>query len=86
MVEGILTLWHAYNFNAVLPDGLPHEIAYTLLAVYFDEPAARISERITHLEFCDYDTGSCPFPKNLCMCKDFEMDISEDEQSVFCKS
>lgn len=87
MVDEILKLWHAYNFDAVLPEDLPVDIAYKVLVDYFDKPVAWISEGTVGIEFCDYDPENCPFPEEYCMCKDFENymdnDMEDDINSPF---
>ena len=79
MVEEIIKLWHAYNFDAVLPENLPTQIAYKVLVDYFDKPVAWISEGTINIEFCDYETENCPFPEEYCMCKDFNENIDMDD-------
>lgn len=78
MVDEILKLWAAYNFEATLPDNLPPEIAYTTLINYFEKPVVWVSEGIIGIEFCDYDPENCPFPTEFCMCKHFNDDDSFD--------
>jgi len=83
MVDEILKLWHAYNFDAVLPENLPADIAYKVLVDNFDKPVIWVSEGIIGIEFCDYEPENCPFPEEYCMCKDFKRnfdmeDIEED--------
>jgi len=78
MVKEIIKLWHAYNFDPVLPKNLPACIAYQTLVNYFDKPVTWISEGTIGIEFCEYDTKNCPFPSEYCMCKDFENDINTD--------
>ena len=78
MVKEIIKLWHAYNFDPVLPKNLPARIAYQTLVNYFDKPVTWVSEGIIGIEFCEYDTKNCPFPSEYCMCKDFENDINSD--------
>jgi len=78
MVKEIIKLWHAYNFDPVLPKNLPARIAYQTLVNYFDKPVTWVSEGIIGIEFCEYDPQNCPFPTEYCMCKDFENDINTD--------
>lgn len=81
MVDEILKLWAAYNFEATLPDKLPADIAYTTLVNHFDKPVIWISEGIIGIEFCSNEPDNCPFPVEFCMCKDFEGDDSFDNSS-----
>lgn len=81
MVKEIITLWHAYNFDPVLPKNLPARIAYQTLVSYFDKPVTWVSEGIIGVEFCEYDPKNCPFPSEYCMCKDFENDINSDGEN-----
>ena len=78
MVKKIITLWHAYNFDPVLPKNLPAQFAYQTLVNYFDKPVTRVSEGTIGVEFCEYDPKNCPFPAKYCMCKDFENDTNSD--------
>ncbi len=74
MVEEIIKLWQAYNFEAILPENLPSDIAYKVLINYFDKPVAWISEGSIGIEFCGYDPENCPYPDEFCTCKDLEDD------------
>lgn len=78
MVDEILKLWHAYNFDAILPENLPANIAYKILVDNFDKPVIWVSEGTISIEFCNYETENCPFPEEYCMCKDLENDIDND--------
>ena len=82
MVDEILKLWHAYNFDAVLPKNLPADVAYKVLLNNFDEPVIWVSEGTIGIEFCDYEPKNCPFPEEYCMCKDFANDIDNDLENT----
>lgn len=86
MVKEIITLWHIYNFDPVLPKNLPAHIAYQTLVSYFDKPVTWVSEGTIGIEFCEYDPKNCPFPDEYCMCKDFEdgthLDAAKYEQEL----
>ncbi|MCK4699401.1 MAG: hypothetical protein KAT38_03680, partial [Bacteroidales bacterium] len=77
MVKEIITLWHAYNFDPVLPKNLPARIAYQTLVSYFDKTINWVSEGVIGVEFCEYDPENCPFPSEYCMCKDFDFNVDE---------
>lgn len=83
LVQEIIKLWNAYNFDAVLPENLPADIAYTILVNYFDKPVAWVSEGIINIEFCDYEPENCPFTEEYCMCKDFVNDIDDDSDNIY---
>ncbi len=74
-------LWAEFNFHPVFPDDLPAIFRYKLLLSKWDEPVQYVSAGNIHVEFCDYDTENCPFPKKYCMCKDFEDEIDNDHDS-----
>jgi len=76
MVSEILNLWQAFNFYPTLPDNLPDRLTYDILVKYLEEPVQWISEGMSGIEFCDYETDECPFPEEYCMCKDIEHDIN----------
>jgi hypothetical protein len=82
MVDEILKLWHAYNFDAVLPENLPADVAYKVLIDNFDKPIVWVSEGRVGIEFCDYETENCPFPEEYCMCKDFAKDINNNLENT----
>ena len=79
MVDEILKLWEAYNFEAMLPDGLPVDVAYKVLTDFFDKPVAWVSEGTSLINFCDADPEHCPFPEEFCQCKDFDNEMDEDD-------
>lgn len=67
-------LWSGFNFYPVFPDDLPAIYRYKLLLSKWDTEVQYISTGNIHIEFCDYDTENCPFPKEYCTCLDFEED------------
>ena len=71
MVKEIIQLWNAYNFDAVLPEGVPDELAYKALVNNFDQPVVWVSEGTCGIEFCEYDEDNCPFPGYCNLCKEF---------------
>lgn len=79
IVEAVLDLWQAFNFVAELPDRLPARWAYKVLVERWDEEVQYLSEGTMHIEFCSYETQSCPFPKEFCMCKNI---IFSDDDTV----
>lgn len=68
IVDAIIDLWQAFNFAPDLPDNLPARFAYQALVRQWDEEVQFISEGTMHIEFCSYETESCPFPKEYCRC------------------
>ncbi|RLD60027.1 MAG: hypothetical protein DRJ01_10395 [Bacteroidetes bacterium] len=83
MVGEILKLWNAYNFDAVLPENLPDDIAYKVLVDNFDKPVEWISEGTVGIEFCDYDEDNCPFPGYCNLCKEFSEENITDNKNDF---
>ena len=83
MVAEILKLWNAYNFDAVLPENLPYDIAYKVLVDNFGKPVEWISEGTVGIEFCDYDEGNCPFPGYCNLCKNFSKENKTDNKNDF---
>lgn len=72
MVVEILKLWEAYNFEALLPEGLPTKVAYNVLTGFFDKNITWVSKGISSINLCDVDPENCPFPEEFCMCKDLD--------------
>ncbi|MBE9468106.1 MAG: hypothetical protein IMY72_07280 [Bacteroidetes bacterium] len=83
MVEEILKLWDAYNFDAVLPEGVPDELAYKMLVNNFDQPVVWVSEGTCGIEFCEYDEDNCPFPGYCNLCKKFSEENKTDDYPDF---
>ncbi len=79
----IIALWNSFNFYPDLPDNLPHRITYKLLIDYLDQDVAWISTGESHIEFCHYDPGECPFPEEYCRCKDFTHDDTHHEPGIW---
>jgi hypothetical protein len=77
LVKEILKLWKVFNFDPVLPKNLPAGITYKLLVEYLEKPVIWVSDGMIGIEFCDYDTKNCPFPKEYCMCT--ELDDNEND-------
>lgn len=63
-------LWVAFNFIPVLPDNLPAEYVYKILADNWDREAQYLSDSRTWLEFCSYDPSHCPFPIEYCQLRE----------------
>ena len=74
LVIEIENLWAEFNFYADFPDGLPADYRYKLLLGKWDTEVQYVSIGNIHMEFCDYDTENCPFPKKYCTCLDFDDD------------
>ncbi|MCK9269424.1 MAG: hypothetical protein WC271_09930 [Bacteroidales bacterium] len=78
MVDEILKLWEAYNYEVELPEGLPSNVAYKVLVGFFDKPIEWVSQGTMYLELCDYEPENCPFPKEFCKCKDFNNECDDE--------
>lgn len=83
MVDEILKLWNAFNFDAVLPEGVPDKLAYKALVNNFDQPVVWVSEGTCGIEFCDYDEDNCPFPGYCNLCKEFSEEDKTDDKNDF---
>ncbi len=72
LVPEIERLWAKFNFYPVFPDNLPAIYRYKLLIDKWDEPMQYVTSGSMYIEFCEYETENCPFPKEYCMCTDFD--------------
>lgn len=73
LVDKILELWFVFNFDTIIPDGVPIEIVYSaIIKRWKEEPVTYISEGHCTLEFCYYVVKKCPWGIDYCTCKDIE--------------
>jgi hypothetical protein len=70
-------LLYSWNLDASIPDKLPPAKYYTLLISVLDKKTDIFTDGCLTIEFCEYDTASCPFGE-FCECKDFEADDMTD--------
>ena len=78
LVDGILSLWAAFNFDTCIPEGTPIHLVYkALLDKWENDPVQYVSEGICGLEFCDYEPERCPWGLEHCTCKDFDDDMDK---------
>ncbi|MBI4645184.1 MAG: hypothetical protein HY738_00985 [Bacteroidia bacterium] len=70
LVNEILSLWAAYNIEAMYPENVPPRILYPLLVEQLDKPFQYWTGWQMTMELCDYEPDRCPFGTEYCTCKD----------------
>ena len=68
LVIALNDLFDHYNLAADYPQNLPSHIAYTTLVGALEKCVPIMPFGTWHLEFCDYNTEECAFPKEYCSC------------------
>ena len=69
LVEVIRRLWAAFNFTAVVPNGVPARELYPILLERMLEACTVMDNGHIGIEFCDYEPERCPFGEEYCSCK-----------------
>ncbi|MCU0328601.1 MAG: hypothetical protein MUE53_06385 [Chitinophagales bacterium] len=78
LTDALDKMLFSYNISTDLPDGLPINIAYSLMVSVLDRDIY-IGNGDGHIgiEFCHYEPQSCPFGDKFCSCKDYDNGIDE---------
>jgi hypothetical protein len=86
LVPEMELLLNAFNFYPDFPQNkgeiVPSRLRYRALREKWDSEQTFVSFGEVHLEFCDYDEKSCPFPGYCSTCSEFEADDSPDAKSA----
>lgn len=83
--QAILKLWEVNHVFANLPEKLPSQlILYRELRKRWQEDTIRVlPDGNTHIEFCHYVVGSCPWGMDFCTCKDEEWYGEDDDREKY---
>ena len=73
-------LLKAYHFVPDFPEGLPDTLKYQLLRECWDDDQVAIGAGEVHMEFCEYEPETCPFPEQYCECKVIQAEIEREER------
>jgi hypothetical protein len=90
LVPEMELLLNAFNFYPDFPQNkgkiVPPRLRYRALREKWDSDQVFVSFGEIHLEFCDYDEESCPFPGYCSTCSESEADDSPDAKSADSES
>ncbi len=77
-------LLNAYNFFPDYPEKVPFDMLYEAFYKIWDDGFVRITSGQYHIEFCDYDEATCPFPGFCQFCNEDNLpeEIPENEFNV----
>ena len=78
LYEDMEKLLNAFNFYPDFPENLPGHLKYQVMRARWDNEHVHMSVGQSHLEFCDYEPGNCPFPSEYCYCKNFDASAYSD--------
>jgi hypothetical protein len=73
----LVNLLIEFNFIPEYPEGLPSELLYKALLSIWDDDYVLLTTGQSHIEFCDYDEDTCPFPGYCQLCKEKNTDDKE---------
>jgi hypothetical protein len=80
VVEIEATLQH-FNFVLEFPIDFPKHLRYKFLLEIWEDDFVAVSFGQSHIEFCDFEVESCPFPDHCKLCYEFEEECKEDPKS-----
>jgi hypothetical protein len=69
-----------FNFCLEFPQGLPDHLKYTFIKKFWAEEQVAVSCGTSHIEFCDYNEGNCPFRGYCNTCKEVIEQFKHDEE------
>lgn len=72
LVQALDLLLFSWNITTDIPDGVPIGTTYRLLVGLLDRQVTIMSSGFTGIEFCQYDSATCPFGETWCRCCNFE--------------
>ena len=75
--EELLEVFLAFNYHPDFPEEAPTPTKYRLLREKLHEKHPFLTLGACHLEFCNYEPESCPFPGEVCRCKEVLDDLVE---------
>jgi hypothetical protein len=67
-------LWSVFNLIPEFPENMAAKYKYQIFIEYLDHKTSYTSVGNIHIEFCDYDPDSCPFPDDYCACKAYKLE------------
>lgn len=84
LVPELEILLNAYNFIPDYPDNVPAEMLYKAFYNIWDDEFVRVTSGQFHIEFCDYDEATCPFPGFCDFCNEDNIpeEIPENDFNV----
>lgn len=69
-----------FNFEADFPRSLPQREKYPFLRELWDQKFTEVSFGTIHIEFCEYDLESCPFPEHCKVCEEMIIQMKQEEE------
>lgn len=68
LVHALDQLLYSWNITTDIPNDVPVATAYGLLVGVLDRKVTLMSSGFTGIEFCQYESSTCPFGKTWCRC------------------
>jgi len=72
LIPEIVALLNAYHFQPEYPEKVPPLMIYQALYNIWDDDFVQMRFGTVHIDFCDYDPETCPFPGYCTLCQENE--------------
>lgn len=72
-----------FNFYPDFPDFYPAHLKYVFFCRIWEDEYVPLSFGESHIEFCNYDEDTCPFPDYCTTCAEFNKEVEEGSKDDF---
>lgn len=79
----MINLLIKFNFIPEYPVDVPYKLLYKALLSIWDDDYVLLTTGQSHIEFCDYDEDTCPFPGYCKLCKENNTDDKQITPNEF---
>lgn len=79
--EAILDMWRAFNIETDYPEDVPATLLYPALVAQFSKETHYWPGWQMGIELCNFEPDKCPFGNELCTCKEYFQDDSNNPKS-----
>lgn len=77
IIKAFNQLLFTWNLDTAIPKKIPPAKYYSLIVSVLDEKIDIVNSGFITIEFCNYDSASCPF-EEYCDCKQFEQEDDDN--------
>jgi hypothetical protein len=81
LVKELDKLLKYFHFYLDFPEKFPLHRRYSFMYKFWSESHVAVSFGESHIEFCDYEEDSCPFPGYCDTCKEVAREMTNNEDS-----
>jgi hypothetical protein len=81
LVEELDKLLKIFHFHLDFPEKFPKHLRYSFIYKFWNESHVAVSFGESHIEFCDFEEETCPFPGYCDTCREVASQMSDDKDS-----